>query len=115
MAHYNYVIIGGGMTGDAAVKGIRSIEKKGSIAMIGSEKDKPYDRPPLSKKLWKGESFDSIWRNTPDKDLHFYLGRMATAIDPIAQRIMVDGSDEFSYDKLLLATGGTARKLPFQA
>src|SRR5438132_3372428 len=82
MAHYNYIIIGAGMTGDAAVKGIRSIDEKGSIAFIGMEKDKPYDRPPLTKKLWKGEEIEIIWRKTPEHNLHFYLGRSATAIDP---------------------------------
>jgi 3-phenylpropionate/trans-cinnamate dioxygenase ferredoxin reductase subunit len=115
MAHYNHIIIGAGMTGDAAVKGIRSIESKSSIALIGSEKDKPYDRPPLSKKLWKGDHLDSIWRKTPENDLHFYLGRTATAIDPKKKSITIDGSEELTYDKLLLATGGTVRTLPFKA
>src|SRR5437016_4524613 len=111
MAHYNYVIVGAGMTGDAAVKGIRSIDPKGSIALIGSEKEKPYDRPLLSKKLWKGEPFEKIWRHTPEKDLHFYLGRSVTNISPQAKRVQLDQKEEISYDKLLLATGGTVRRL----
>ncbi len=115
MAHYNYIIIGGGMTGDAAVKGIRNIDKKGLIALIGTEKDKPYDRPPLSKKLWKGDTIDTIWRKTPETDLHFYLGRTATSIDRKKKSISIDGSEEATYDKLLLATGGTVRTLPFKA
>jgi 3-phenylpropionate/trans-cinnamate dioxygenase ferredoxin reductase subunit len=115
MAHYNYIIIGAGMTGDAAVKGIRTIDTKGSIAIIGSEKDKPYDRPLLSKKLWKGEAFDKIWRHTPEKDLHFYLGRTATAIDPHTKRVTIDKSEEISFDKLLIATGGIVRTLPMKA
>lgn len=115
MAHYQYIIVGGGMTGDAAVKGIRSIDKKGSIALIGSEKDKPYDRPPLSKKLWKGDAIDTIWRKTPESDLRFYLGRTVTALDPKKKSATIDGSEEVTYDKLLLATGGTVRTLPFKA
>jgi 3-phenylpropionate/trans-cinnamate dioxygenase ferredoxin reductase subunit len=102
------------MTGDAAVKGIRSVDKKGSIALIGAEKEKPYDRPLLSKKLWKGEPFDKIWRHTPEKDLHFYLGRRVTSLEPNTKRITIDRDEEISYDKLLLATGGTVRKLPFK-
>src|SRR5205809_932531 len=109
MAHYNYVIVGAGMTGDAAVKGIRSIDQKGSIALIGSEKETPYDRPLLSKKLWKGEPFEKIWRHTPEKDLHFYLGRSVTSINPNTKRATIDSSEEISYDKLLLATGGEVR------
>src|SRR5437588_10810698 len=106
MAHYNYIIVGAGMTGDAAVKGIRSIDKKGSIAVIGSEKEKPYDRPLLSKNLWKGEPFDKICRHTPETGLHFYLGRTVTSVDPNTKRITSDRADEISYDKLLPATGG---------
>jgi len=115
MAHYNHIIIGAGMTGDSAVKGIRSIDKKASIAVIGSEKNKPYDRPPLTKKLWKGDHLESIWRKTLEENLHFYLGRNVTAIDAKMKHVTIDGKEEVTYDKLLLATGGTVRKLEFKA
>ena len=81
MTQYKYIIIGAGMTGDAAVKGIRNIDKNGSIALIGSDKEKPYDRPPLSKKLWTGMEFEKIWRNTPEENLTFFLGRTAEKLD----------------------------------
>ena len=48
MADYRYLIVGGGMTGDAACKGIRSIDPDGSIGLVGAEPDPPYARPPLS-------------------------------------------------------------------
>ena len=48
MPDYKYLIIGGGMTGDAAAKGILEIDKSGSIGMISGETDPPYARPPLS-------------------------------------------------------------------
>jgi NAD(P)H-nitrite reductase large subunit len=67
MNSYKYLVIGGGMTADAAVKGIREIDPEGSIGLIGMESDPPYNRPPLSKGLWKGKPFDSIWRNTESK------------------------------------------------
>ena len=51
---YTYVIVGGGLAGDAAAEGIREVDKDGSILLIGAEKDLPYDRPPLSKQLWTG-------------------------------------------------------------
>jgi len=47
------VIIGGGMRGNAAVDGIREIDKDSSILLISAEKDPPYDRSPLTKGLWK--------------------------------------------------------------
>ena len=48
MFNYKYLIIGSGMTADAAVRGIRSIDQQGTIGMIGEESDPPYNRPPLS-------------------------------------------------------------------
>ena len=62
MSDYRYLIVGGGLTGDAACKGIRSLDADGSIGLIGDEPDPPYARPPLSKALWKGKDEDSIWR-----------------------------------------------------
>ena len=67
MTHYKYLIIGGGMTADAAVRGIRQLDGEGSIGLIGEEPYPPYDRPPLSKGLWRGDSADDIWRNTHEQ------------------------------------------------
>jgi hypothetical protein len=67
MAHYKYLIVGAGMTGDAAVRGIRKSDKDGSLGVIGIEADPPYNRPPLSKGLWKGKPIDKIWRGTQDR------------------------------------------------
>src|SRR2546425_922989 len=64
MPNYKYLIVGGGMTADAAVAGIREADPNGSIGLISAEPDPPYNRPPLSKALWKGEPLESIWRGT---------------------------------------------------
>jgi 3-phenylpropionate/trans-cinnamate dioxygenase ferredoxin reductase component len=61
MLHYTYLIIGGGMTADASVEGIRQIDPNDSIGLISAEPHRPYDRPPLSKGLWKGKLLESIW------------------------------------------------------
>ena len=55
MPHYKYLIVGGGMTADAAVNGIREADGEGSIGLISAEQNAPYNRPPLSKGLWKGD------------------------------------------------------------
>jgi 3-phenylpropionate/trans-cinnamate dioxygenase ferredoxin reductase subunit len=60
--HYRYLIIGGGMTADAAVGGIRALDSIGPIGLISAEPDPPYNRPPLRKGLWKGKPLDKIWR-----------------------------------------------------
>ena len=52
---YKYIIIGGGLAGGSAVEGIREIDKNGTILLIGTENHLPYNRPPLSKKLWTGQ------------------------------------------------------------
>src|SRR5678815_4398060 len=81
MQHYKYLIIGGGMTADAAVGGIRSLDPEGSIGMIGIEPDPPYNRPPLSKSLWKGDALDTIWRKPNDQEVICQRHRLATFLD----------------------------------
>jgi 3-phenylpropionate/trans-cinnamate dioxygenase ferredoxin reductase component len=51
MAHYNYLIISGGMTAASAIDGCRETDASGTIGVITPETHKPYDRPPLSKAL----------------------------------------------------------------
>jgi 3-phenylpropionate/trans-cinnamate dioxygenase ferredoxin reductase subunit len=52
---YNYLIVGAGVAAAYAIEGIRDMDENGSILMIGNEEYFPYNRPPLSKKLWFGE------------------------------------------------------------
>ncbi|MCL5279020.1 MAG: NAD(P)/FAD-dependent oxidoreductase, partial [Planctomycetes bacterium] len=66
---YKYLIIGGGMTGDAATEGIREVDPEGAIGLIGAEHDPPYNRPPLTKGLWKGKPFESVWRHTEERQV----------------------------------------------
>lgn len=46
MQHYKYLIVGGGMTADSAVRGIRELDGTGSIGLISADTVGPYDRPP---------------------------------------------------------------------
>jgi len=94
---YPYLIIGGGMAGDAAVRGIRMID--------------PYNRPPLSKGLWKGAPLSRIWRNTHALGVDLHLGRKITHLDPVQKRAVDDQGDEYTYGRLLLATGGDPIRL----
>ena len=82
MKHYQYLIVGGGLTGDAAVRGIREMDAAGSIGLISMEPDPPYMRPNLSKGLWKGRPIEKIWRNTQDLGAELHLGRKVTQLDP---------------------------------
>jgi len=113
MAHYQYMIVGGGMTADSAVRGIRKVDPEGPIGMISMESDPPYNRPPLSKKLWQGKPLDSIWRKTESLGVELHLGLKVESIDPGVMSLRDDHGTVYTYDKLLLATGGTPRHLPF--
>jgi NAD(P)H-nitrite reductase large subunit len=107
---YSYLIIGGGMTADAAVRGIRELDAKGAIGLIGSETDEPYSRPPLSKALWKGSPSNRVAQD--ERGRRPYLPACDDA-GPAGKRVLDDRGAEYTYDKLLLATGGTPRRLPF--
>ena len=113
MNQFKYVIVGGGMTGASAASGIRDVDAQGSLAMFGDESHAPYDRPPLSKALWKGEPLESIWRKTADLGIELHLGRRIAALDPAAKTVTDGSGIEYRYEKLLLATGGSPKRLPF--
>ncbi len=114
---YTYVIVGGGLAGASAAEGIRERDKSGSILLIGGEKHLPYDRPPLSKKLWFGK------KKVEDIFLHdqkFYdqngvtvaLGTKVTSLDAKQKTITASDGKSYGFQKLLLATGGVPRALP---
>jgi NADPH-dependent 2,4-dienoyl-CoA reductase/sulfur reductase-like enzyme len=110
---HKYIIVGGGMTADSAVRGIREHDSEGSIALIGRERYPPYDRPPLTKGLWKDTEFEQIWRETDSLDVELFLGREATDLDLREKKIIMDDGTAIKFDRLLLATGGSPRTLPF--
>jgi 3-phenylpropionate/trans-cinnamate dioxygenase ferredoxin reductase component len=113
MTNYHYLIIGGGMTAAAAVDGIREVDSKGSIGIISVEQDPPYDRPPLTKGLWQDKPLDAVWRKMEHPAVTTHLGRRVREILPQRRYVIDDRGDFFGYTKLLLATGGKPRKLPF--
>jgi NADPH-dependent 2,4-dienoyl-CoA reductase/sulfur reductase-like enzyme len=106
-----YLIVGGGMTADAAVKGIREHDVDGSIVLVGAEPHPPYKRPPLTKGLWSGGDESKIWKNTADAGAEVILGRRIVALDLAARRATDDQGEDYGYEKILLATGGTPRRL----
>jgi 3-phenylpropionate/trans-cinnamate dioxygenase ferredoxin reductase component len=113
MPNYTYLIIGGGMTAAAALSGIREVDPGGSVGLTGAESYPPYDRPPLSKGLWKGKELGSIWRKIETQGVTLHLGRQARTLDPPNKRVTDDQGTVYTFDKLLLATGGSPRRLPF--
>jgi NADPH-dependent 2,4-dienoyl-CoA reductase/sulfur reductase-like enzyme len=112
MADYRYLIVGGGMTGDSACRGIRAHDPDGSIGLIGEEPNPPYSRPPLSKALWQGKDESSIWRGTAELGVELNLDRRAVTLDRSTRAVTDSNGETHTYEQLLLATGGTPRRLP---
>ena len=113
---YSYIIVGAGLAGASAVEGIRQKDRHGSILLVGTENDLPYDRPPLSKQLWTGGKtvteivlHDEEFYQANAVDLR--SGIEITQIDPAAHSIHDHSGSSYRYQQLLLATGGTPTRL----
>lgn len=114
--NYRYIIVGGGLAGASAAVEIRANDKNASVLLVGSEQEYPYHRPPLSKKLWFGQKkLDEIFVQSSDSykqsNIDVLLGTTIVSLDADKKRIRDDKSNTYSYNKLLLATGGVPRKL----
>jgi 3-phenylpropionate/trans-cinnamate dioxygenase ferredoxin reductase component len=107
-----YLIVGGGLTGDAACRGILEVDPEPEqILLISGENHPPYARPPLSKALWKGDAESTIWQLTANLGVHERLGRRIVTLYLDAHTAVDDRGDSYAYEKLLLATGGRPRRL----
>jgi 3-phenylpropionate/trans-cinnamate dioxygenase ferredoxin reductase component len=113
MKSYKYLIIGGGLAGDGATQGIRELDADGSIGMISMEADPPYMRPNLSKGLWKGRPVEKIWRKTQERGTEIHLNCQVTQLNPAKKSVLDNQGEEYTYEKLLLAMGGSPNHLPF--
>ncbi|HEY5320807.1 MAG TPA: FAD/NAD(P)-binding oxidoreductase [Galbitalea sp.] len=110
------VIVGASLAGAKAAVALRSEGFTGSITLVGAEKHHPYERPPLSKDYLQGKAERSSVFVKPDEwytenNVDLRLGTRATGVDATAQTVTLDSGDTLPYDKLLLATGSSPRKL----
>ena len=113
---YKYIIVGGGLSGASAVDGIRELDSEGSILLISAERHLPYDRPSLSKKLWFGKKkVEDIFFHDRDyyeqNGVQLELGKRITDIDSSKKKVTDEHGNEYIYQRLLLSTGGTPRRL----
>jgi 3-phenylpropionate/trans-cinnamate dioxygenase ferredoxin reductase component len=116
LSDHSYIIIGAGLSGASAVEGIRERDQQGSILLLGAEKDLPYDRPPLSKQLWTGGKtiaeivlHDEAFYKSNSVDLR--LGTEVAQIDLEGHSVTDNRGNTYRYQKLLLATGATPKRL----
>ncbi|HMK07564.1 MAG TPA: FAD/NAD(P)-binding oxidoreductase [Anaerolineales bacterium] len=115
MVRTKYLIVGGGLTGDAAIEGIREVDPDGGIVLLGEEPERPYNRPLLSKGLWLGKPFERVWRSGDRHGVDLVLGRRAVRLDASGKTVVDDRGEEYRYGSLLLATGGRVRRFAFGA
>ena len=112
--HFNYLLIGGGMAADQAAAGIRSADSKGSLGIISADSDEPYARPALSKKLWVDPDFaeaDTNFHTKEKNNATLFLKTQVISIDSAEHLVTTNKDTQFSYDKLLLATGSKPQTL----
>jgi NADPH-dependent 2,4-dienoyl-CoA reductase/sulfur reductase-like enzyme len=111
MATTKYLIVGGGMTGDMAAKGIREHDADGRVVIVGAEPHPVYKRPILTKGLWRGAPEEKLWKQ-PAPDTEVVTGRRIVSLDLEAQTAIDDSGEEYAWEKLLLATGARPREIP---
>ena len=117
MPPYKYVLIGGGIAAGRACEGIRRLDAQGSIALVTAERHLPYQRPPLSKGYLAGkEGPDKVYLRESDyyaqNKIELISGLRASKLDPAGRTVTVEDGRTLGYEKLLLATGGSAIRLP---
>ncbi len=115
---FKYIIVGGGLAAASAVEGIRSRDDSGTIALFGREDRLPYDRPPLSKGLWFGKTTLEELPVHPQSfytsnNVHLFLGSEITEFDSKKNQVVDNEGHRYTYDRLLIATGGVPRRLSF--
>jgi len=114
-----FVVVGGGLAAARCVETLRAEGYGGRLTVLAAEPRLPYDRPPLSKQVLKGEDEpDSVVLQTEswyaEHDIEVRLGVQAVDLDVDRHRVRTADGDSVDYERLLLATGSRVRTLPVQ-
>src|SRR5256714_12649470 len=116
MSVQTFIIIGASLTGAKAAEELRTQGFDGRVLLIGSEPERPYERPPLTKDYLRGESERANAYVHPEgfyaeQGIELLTGVTVTAIDPGASRVTLDDGRTLGYGRLLLTTGAEPRRL----
>ena len=111
-----YVIVGASLAGAKAAQSLRDAGADGRVVLVGDETERPYERPPLSKGYLIGkDERDKIYVHPEDwyagHDVELRLGTTVTALDRSRGEVELSGGERLGYDRLLLATGASPRRL----
>ena len=118
MSDNGVVIVGGGLAAQRCAEGLRRRGYEAPVRIVCAEPEAPYDRPPLSKQVLAGGAEEETVGFRPswwyeEKGIELLLGVRAERLDPAAQTLKLDSGNSLAYEKLLIATGGAPRRLPF--
>ena len=111
-----FVIVGAGAAGNSAAETLRREGFAGRIVMITAEAERPYDRPNLSKDFMTGKVGED-WlplhgaKFYPAQGIELLTGRRVISLDTQKKAVTLDGGETIAFDKALVATGGSPRKL----
>jgi 3-phenylpropionate/trans-cinnamate dioxygenase ferredoxin reductase component len=117
MSEQTFIIVGASLTGAKAAEELRAQGFDGRVLLIGSEPERPYERPPLTKDYLRGESErEKAYVHErgfyEDHQIELETDATVTAIDRGGSRVLLADGSELSYDRLLLATGAEPRRIP---
>jgi 3-phenylpropionate/trans-cinnamate dioxygenase ferredoxin reductase subunit len=106
----DFLLIGGGLASANCAAELRKRGAEGSILLAGREPEPPYERPPLSKEYLRGEAErPDAYVNPPEwyeeNDVELLSGTNVMSLDPAARTAKLQGGDEVSFGKALIATG----------
>ena len=110
------VIVGASLAGAKAAESARASGFDGRVVLVGDESTPPYERPPLSKAVLRGEAAPETTRVHDDdfyssNDIELFTGRTVEALDPGASEVRLDGGERIPFTSVVLATGAAPRQL----
>ncbi|WP_181874422.1 NAD(P)/FAD-dependent oxidoreductase, partial [Marinitenerispora sediminis] len=110
-------VVGASLAGLTAVRSLRRHGFDGRITVVGAERHRPYDRPPLSKDVLLGKAAVADLALHDDEEeaelaAEWVLGRPAVALDPRRRSVRLAGGREVVSDGVVVATGAAPRRLP---
>jgi 3-phenylpropionate/trans-cinnamate dioxygenase ferredoxin reductase subunit len=111
-----YVVVGAGLAGAKTVEALRAEGFDGRLVLLGAEPHRPYERPPLSKGYLAGtaardKAFVHPEQWYAEHDVELRTGTTVTELDPGASEVLTSAGDRVAYDRLVLATGSSPRRL----
>jgi NADPH-dependent 2,4-dienoyl-CoA reductase/sulfur reductase-like enzyme len=111
------VIVGGGLAGGRVAESYREHGGTGRVALVAAEPHPPYHRPPLTKRLLRGEAEAADTLLAPaeryaELDVDLRLGTTATALDLDRRAIVLGDGETVAFEQLVIATGAAPRRLP---